>query len=116
VKNRAIVNRWRRCPCAESPVGRWHDRRTLRESTDRDFDVVLRSLAKALESEFLLEPGAAEVDDGGIGETAQFVDEIADCDDVGIGGCLVMTLTHDPLLLHSHNGNGTTSVPIRSAD
>jgi hypothetical protein len=35
------------------------------------------------------------VDDGGIGEAAEFVDEIAYRDDVGMGDCLVMTLTHD---------------------
>jgi hypothetical protein len=70
-----------------------------------------------VECELLIERGAAEVDDGSVRQAAKFVDKLADGDDRGMGDSLVMTLTHDVLLLRSAiNQNGMASVPIRSTD
>jgi hypothetical protein len=76
-------------------VGCWDDRRTFRIGIDRNFDGVLRPLSKVIECQLLIEHRTAEMDDGCVRQATEFVDELAYCDDRGMGDDLVMTLAHE---------------------
>jgi hypothetical protein len=80
-------------PPTKRGTGQWHDRRAFRIRIDFNFDKVLRPLSKPVECKLLSEQGAVESNRCCVWQAAEFIDELADSDDRGIGG-FADSLTH----------------------